>query len=124
MLRVHIQRSGEVATLRFHGRIVNGVETATLRKAVFAQEDASVVILDLARVIGVDAGGLGALLELREWTQSRGIEFRLVNVSKLVHQVLKITCLDTVFEISTEGDPQSAVARRRAGAVLEAEACA
>ena len=124
MLRVHTQRLGDVATLRFHGRIVNGVETVMLRKAVFAQEGASVVVLDLARVNGVDAGGLGSLLELREWTQSKGIEFRLVNVTKLVKQVLEITRLDAVFEISSEEDTQSNVTRRRARAVEEDVACA
>ena len=124
MLRVRTQRLGDVATLRFHGRIVKGVESAMLRKAVFAQEGASVVVLDLARVNGVDAGGLGSLLELREWTQSKGIEFRLVNVTKLVKQVLEITRLDTVFEISSEEDAQSNVTRRRARAVEEDVACA
>ena len=112
MLRVHTQRLGDVATLRLNGRIVNGLETTTLRRCVSAQEGASVVVLDLARVNGVDAGGLGALLELREWTQSKGIEFRLVNVTQLVKQVLEITRLNTVFEISSEGDAQSEVTRR------------
>jgi anti-anti-sigma factor len=59
------------------------------------------VVLDLAQVALIDASGLGALLELREWTQSMGIEFRLMNIRKLVQQVFEITRLDTVFEISS-----------------------
>jgi anti-anti-sigma factor len=64
----------------------------------------SVVVLDLARVSMIDAGGLGLLLELRQHTDSSGIEFRLKNVTKLVRRVLEITRLDTVFDISVGKD--------------------
>ena len=75
-------------------------ETEVLRRTVLAQTDASVFVLDLARVNTIDAGGLGLMLELRQQTQSRGIEFRLKNVTKLVRQVLEITRLDSVFEMT------------------------
>jgi len=98
MLRVHITIFGNVAVLCVQGRIVRG-ETEVLRNAVL-QQRASVVVLDLARADTIDAGGLGVLLELRQYTQSKGIEFRLKNVTKLVRQILEITRLDTVFDIS------------------------
>ena len=50
----------------------------------------------------IDAGGLGALLELREWTQLMGIEFKLMNVINRVRQVFEITRLDSVFDIMSE----------------------
>jgi anti-anti-sigma factor len=99
MLKVHTEKLGEITVLHLQGRIVIG-ETKVLLNAVLSQSDASVVVLNLARVTGVDAHGLGVLLELRERTQSKGIEFRLVNVTRLVGQVLEITCLNTVFEAS------------------------
>jgi anti-anti-sigma factor len=101
MLNVHVENLGDVDVLHIQGRIVYGVATTTLREAVFARANTSAVVLDLAEVALIDAGGLGALLELRAWTQSKGIEFRLMNVRKLVQQVFEITRLDTVFEIST-----------------------
>jgi anti-anti-sigma factor len=67
-------------------------------------------VLDFARVNRIDAGGLGVLLELREQTKARGIEFKLMNVTKLVKQVLEITRLDSVFEISSELELTSAAA--------------
>jgi anti-anti-sigma factor len=101
MLNIQVEKLGAVDVLHFRGRIVYGVATTTLREAVFSQANASVVVLDLAQVVLIDASGLGALLELREWTQSKGIEFKLMNVRNLVQQVFEITRLDTVFEISS-----------------------
>jgi anti-anti-sigma regulatory factor len=47
------------------------------------------------------------MLELREQAQSKGIEFKIMNVTKLVQQVLEITRLNTVFEVTSEKDLQS-----------------
>ena len=110
MLKVNAEKSGYVTVLHFHGRIVNGLATAALREAVFAQTDAHSVVLDFAQVDLIDAGGLSALLELRKWTHSKGIEFRLMNITRFVQQVLQITRLDSVFEISTHEGALSAVA--------------
>lgn len=102
MLKVQAEKLGTVTILHFQGRIVNGIATTTLREAVFSQARASTVVLNLAQVDLIDAGGLGALLDLREWTQSKQIEFRLMNVTRLVQHVLEITSLDSVFEITSQ----------------------
>lgn len=102
MLKVHAEKLGRACVLHFEGRIVIGEAIATLRKAVLAQTEASAVVLDLAQVELIDARGLGLLLELRAWTQLKGIELRLVNVNKIVQHVLDITRLDTVFEVSPQ----------------------
>jgi anti-sigma B factor antagonist len=109
MLNVAIERVGDVSVLRLRGRILSGAPTKSLREVVFAQGSASAVILDLAKVVLIDAGGLGALLELRVWAQSKGIEFKLMNVTRRVQEVLAITRLDSVFEISSR-DTTRAVA--------------
>jgi anti-sigma B factor antagonist len=106
MLKVHAQKLGAVVILRVQGQIVIG-ELTTLSKTVSSQSEASVLVLDLARVSRIDAAGLGMMLELREQTQSKGIEFRIMNVTKLVQQVLEITRLNTVFEVTSERDVQS-----------------
>ena len=107
MLRVHARKLGTVAILCLQGRVVQG-ETATLRNAVHSQSEASAVVLDLARVSTIDAGGLGLMLELREQTQSKGIAFRLINVTRLVRRILEITRLDSVFEITSGAEVLSA----------------
>src|SRR5215470_7013710 len=108
MVKVHDTKIGNVALLCVEVKIVRG-ETDALRRAVLAQVDASVVVLDLTRVNIIDAGGLGVMLELREYTESRGVEFRLENVTKLVRRILEITRLDSVFKISGNDRPDVAV---------------
>ena len=98
MLSIHTTKLGNVAVLFVQGQIVRG-ETDALRSIVLAQVDASAVVLDLAKVNTIDAGGLGVMLELREQTQSMGIEFRLKNVTRLVCRVLEITRLNSVFDV-------------------------
>ena len=122
MLKVHTRKLGDVTILCLRGGVVAG-ETAILRNAVQSQGDVSVVVLDFTRVNRIDAGGLGALLELREDLQAKGIKFRLMNVTKLVHQILQITRLDSVFEVSSPAEVLSAVALGRSATVVEIEPC-
>ena len=127
MLKVHARKLGNVAFLCMQGQIVNG-ETETLRHAVHlqseAQSDVSTVVLDLAQVSFVDAGGLGVMLELRTLVQSKGIGFKLMNVSKVVGRVLEITCLDSVFEVTSGVEFFPTVSRRRTASVMELAPCA
>ena len=123
MLKVHARNLGNVVILCLQGRIVNG-ETAPLRNAVHSQSEVSAVILDLARVSTVDAGGLGVMLELRAQAESRGIGFQLINVSKFVRSVLEITRLDSVFEVTSGVDLLPKVSRARPARVMELARCA
>jgi len=105
------------------GQIING-ETEILRQAVRSQSDVRTVVLDLAQVSTVDAGGLGAMLELRAQVQAKGIGFKLMNVSRLVSRVLAITRLDSVFEITSGVEFFPAVSRRRSGSMAHFASCA
>jgi anti-anti-sigma factor len=123
MLKVHIKNLGTVAILCLQGRVVRG-ETAALRNAVHSQPEVSAVVLDLARVRTIDAGGLGVMLELREQTQSKGIEFRLINVTKLVRRILEITRLDSVFDVTSGAEVLAARSLGRPASVVELASCA
>jgi len=118
MLNIRVQQLGDVAILCLQGRVVIG-ETDKLTAVVWSQSNASMVVLDFAEVELIDARGLGVLLELRKLTQTRGIEFRLINVNGVVQQVMKITRLNSVFETSLEEKPE-AVARGQPAAILHA----
>ena len=110
MLKVHARNLGDVTVLCLQGQIVNG-ETETLRKVALSQSRVSAIVLDLARVSTIDAGGLGLMLMLREQTESRGIRFRLMNASKNVSRVLEITRLDSVFEVTSGVELWPAISR-------------
>jgi anti-sigma B factor antagonist len=123
MLKIHTENLGNVTILRLRGQIVNG-NTGVLQNAVQSLSDTSAVVLDLCRVSRIDAGGLGVLLKLREYTQARGIEFKLMNVTRLVRQVLEITRLNTVFEIAAENPAVTATMREREMDIYEMAPCA
>jgi anti-anti-sigma factor len=123
MLKVQARNLGNVAFLCMQGQLVNG-ETDTLRNAVNSQSDVSTVVLDLALVSTVDAGGLGVMLELREQVQAKGIGFKIMNVSKLVGRVLAVTRLDSVFEVTSGVEFFPAVSRRRHSSEMKFASCA
>jgi len=102
---------------------VNG-EKASLRQAMDSQLRTSVLVLDLARVSAIDASGLGLMLELRQQAESRGMRFKLMNVTKLVNQVLEVTRLDSVFEITSGVELWPASSRARPAGAMEFARCA
>ena len=123
MLKVHTRKLGNVAVVSVQGRIVNG-ETASLRQEVNSQSRVNTVLLDLSRVSTIDASGLGLMLEMREATQSRGMRFKLMNVTNLVSRVLAVTKLDSVFEITPAAEQIPALAHARAPRMMPYARCA
>ena len=99
MLKATVQKFRDTTIVRCQGRIVVGESFAILRNAVRGHASASLLVLDLARVDRIDAGGLGVLLGLREWAQSNAIRFKLMNVINNVDRVIRLTKLDRVFEV-------------------------
>jgi len=100
MLTIDVEKTGDVAVVRCVGRIVRGAGVRTLRNAVFSEKDMRIVVIDLSDVEMLDAGGLTALLSLQQWARSRNVQLKLVNPSHFVNEVLTVTGLDHVFEIS------------------------
>jgi anti-sigma B factor antagonist len=104
MLTTTSQKLGDSTVLRCQGRIVIGDAYAILRNAVLRQTHTRTLILDLAQVDRIDAGGLGVLLGLREWACSHAIRFQLMNVTNQVEHVLELTKLDRVLEFCSVED--------------------
>jgi anti-anti-sigma factor len=63
---------------------------AALRNAVLNQQHTRMLVIDLARVERIDAGGLGVLLGLRESARSSAIMFKLMNATKRVEAILEL----------------------------------
>lgn len=99
MLNVHIKNLGSVAILSIQGQIVIG-QTEILRNAVHSLPETNGLILDLQSVNIIDAHGLGVLLQLRDLSLARGMCFELMNVSRPLREILRITRLDSVFQIN------------------------
>jgi anti-anti-sigma factor len=93
-LNVIVESARGVVTVRCHGKIIRGQETALLCAVI--QQHGRDIILDLSAVAEIDPAGIGALVSL----QAAGAYLRLVGPSLAVRQALRLTSLDSVFEIS------------------------
>jgi anti-anti-sigma factor len=122
MLKVHVQKVGDVAVLCLRGSVGVG-ETSVLRNAVLSQLGVASVVLDFAKVNRIDAAGLGLLLELREQTQAKRIALKLMNVTKLIKHVMEITSLTPVFQFTSEGEILSTPTAKRTGKPFRLVAC-
>ena len=109
MLNVTVQNLGDASVLHCRGRILFG--NTNLYKAAVSQKGAGMLVLDLAQVGDVDAGGLGILLELRTWASANGIELRLLNVTRAVQRVLESTRLNSIFEVCSVAEMFHLLAR-------------
>jgi anti-anti-sigma factor len=99
VLNVTVEKFPETVILHCVGRIVRGNETALLCAAV--SQHGRDIILDLEKTDAIDAAGVGALISLH----AAGVYLRLINPSKAICEVLRLTHLDSIFEIS--GAPPS-----------------
>jgi anti-anti-sigma factor len=104
MLNTTVQELGDATILHFEGRIVTGDACSILRNAVLGQAHTRMLVLDLAHVDSIDAGGLGVLLGMRDWARSNAIMFKLLHAMNKVEQVFELTKLDRVFEFCSARD--------------------
>ncbi len=103
-LHIEQEQTGDVAVLRFTGRMVRPDALCVLREAVTGLSDARVIVLDLSDVPMVGARGLGTLVFLHKWACANGIQLKLVNPSRLVRKLLEVTGLTSVLHISAVND--------------------
>ena len=57
------------------------------------------MVLDISKVDAIDAGGLGALLTMREHVWSRGHSLSLANARGPIKTTLETASFDSLFEI-------------------------
>jgi anti-anti-sigma regulatory factor len=113
MLSVTVEDLGEFVVLGCVGRIVRGHEAGLLCAVLRHYE--RTVLLDLAKVEAIDAAGIGALISL----QAAGIYLRLMDPSKEVREILRLTKVDSMLEICESGVVPSQAAEERARDVQE-----
>src|ERR1700680_1428835 len=93
MLTMTVKESDDGVVLQCQGRIVRGYVTAVRCSAV--RHEGRNVTLDLTGVDAIDAAGIGCLVSL----QASGIYLTLLNPTEQVREVLKVTQLESIFEI-------------------------
>jgi anti-anti-sigma factor len=113
MLTVNVHSAPPTVTLLCQGRIVLGVEAETLRCIANARTERRVVI-DLRDVRGMDASGLGLLVELYCHARQRARELRVANPSVSVRRLLAMTNLHSVLNLEVWEEEELDARERRA----------
>ena len=107
--KVTTRQLGDATVVDIVGRIALMDGSAQLRDAigVLMEQGKKRIVLNLAGVDFVDSSGLGELVRTHASVRSHGGQLRLLNPSKHVHDLLRMTKLDRVLEI--EPDEASAL---------------
>jgi len=107
--KVTTRELGDAAAVDIVGRLALADGNAALRDVMrgLAEQGKKHIVLNLAAVDFVDSSGLGELVRTHASVCSHGGQLKLVNPSKHVHDLLKMTKLDRVLDI--EQDEASAL---------------
>ena len=100
---------GSITILDLRGNIDLGEASLVLRRAIRDLVDSArtKIILNFSQVNSMDSAGVGELAGAYVPVKSKGGELKFLNPTKKVHDMLKITQLDKVFEVYI--DEQTAV---------------
>src|SRR5215471_11094565 len=101
MLKLGVERIGELAVVGCEGRIVRREAGFRLRELVTSLRDATMIVLDLSEVSAIAGGGLGVLLFLQRWAYDRGIRLKLFNPARSVRDRLARVGSVPEFDIPT-----------------------
>ena len=97
LLTVEIERDGDAAVVKCHGRLVAGTTEELYQEVKHLLPQIKVVVVDLADLTYVDSMGLGALVRLYASARQVGCEFKLLHLGKQLRNLLKMTNLLSVF---------------------------
>jgi anti-sigma B factor antagonist len=93
-----------VTILDLSGRITLGEGSVTLREAVHDAlgKGSKYILLNLGNIDYIDSSGLGELVSAFTSVKNAGGELKLLQLTKKVHDLLQITKLYTVFDVSDD----------------------
>jgi anti-sigma B factor antagonist len=103
-LTTSIRQAGDVAIVDISGRIVLGEESAALRALIsdLLSNGNKKILLNLGDVNYIDSSGLGQLVSTFTSVRKQDGELKLFNLTNKVEDLLQITKLYTVFDISND----------------------
>lgn len=113
-LKIECREMNDVAVLMLEGRVVLGEETIALREKVKSAlgEGKKKIVLDLQNVTMIDSSGLGAMVSAHSSAKAAGATLRLCNLGTRTNELLQMTRLLTVFEVSgSQADAVSAMSK-------------
>jgi anti-sigma B factor antagonist len=97
VLTYEIERDGDTAVVKCHGRLVAGATEELYREVKDLLPQSKMVVVDLAELTYVDSSGLGTLVRLYSSARKLGCEFKLLHLGKQLRNLLRLTNLLSVF---------------------------
>jgi anti-sigma B factor antagonist len=103
-LKTKTRQVDGITVVDVSGRITLGEETKLLRETVqrLLGGGEKEILLNLAEVSFIDSAGLGELVSAFTSVRNRGGDLKLLKLTRRVHDLLQITKLYTVFDISDD----------------------
>ena len=99
-----IERGGDTAVVKCHGRLVAGTTEEFYREVKQLLPETKLVVVELEKLNYLDSTGLGALVRLLTSARKQGCELKLLHLGKQIRNVLKLTNLLSVFgEVEDHG---------------------
>jgi anti-sigma B factor antagonist len=96
-LTFEIERAGDQAIVRCHGKLVAGVNEMFYAKVRPMIPDTKRIVLDLTDVTHMDSMGLGSVVRLYVSAKSAGCDLELVNFGEKIRKLLSTTHLLSVL---------------------------
>jgi anti-sigma B factor antagonist len=91
-----------VTVVALDGRIVLGAESNALREKIKAlvAEGKKKIVLNMDNITFIDSAGLGTLVAAHHSAKAQGASLRLCHLGTKFQEVLQITKLMTIFDVS------------------------
>src|SRR5438105_5347310 len=103
-MKANTRQVNGVAVVDMSGRITLGEGSVVLRETVrdLITKGEKKILLNLGNVTYIDSSGIGELVSAFTTLRNQGGELKLLNLTKKVHDLLQITKLYTVFDITDD----------------------
>ncbi len=100
VMKINTRTVGDIRIIDWSGKITLGEGTMSVRNAVLdiLQSGGKKIILNLSDVNYIDSSGIGELVSSYTTVTNNDGKFKLLNLTKKIHELLAITKLLTVFE--------------------------
>ena len=109
--KIEERRQGAVTILDLDGELRAGGSRAALHEAIerLSGEGRNQILLNLAGLSAIDAGGLGELLESNVGLNKGGGQLKLLHPARALREMMSITELSSVFDMF-ESEPEAVAA--------------
>jgi len=101
-MKIETRTVGDARILDCSGKITLGEGTMSIRSTVrdLVQSGVKKIILNLAEVSYIDSAGVGELVSTYTTVVNNGGQIKLLNLTKKTRELLTITKLLTIFDVS------------------------